>query len=216
MPKNPKDKCPLRACKKSIHTDDSHFDGVPASPETMLRCVLYQMHVLASAALALPTDWDATLRFRHPKLGEFTPSEPLRIAALISFRIMYDFLYNSSSGDDFSIGDFGPYGANRPTVPQFAGFKRGTMFTKESINKFMAHMTWARINKPHCIPQPKFSRGTKSTISNARKLLKDAKQFVDEVCDPSNPKRITLDRDGEGYRKMFEEAFVRLSGKKVT
>lgn len=98
---NPKDKCPIKGCKKSIHSDPAHFDGEPASPETMLRCVLYQMYVLASSALALQTDWEATLRFRHPKLGEFTPSEPLRIAALISFRILYDFLYNSDSNDVF-------------------------------------------------------------------------------------------------------------------
>lgn len=98
----------------------------------------------------------------------------------------------------------------RPTEPTFAGFKRGKVFTRESINKFMAHMTWARINKPHCIPQPKFSRGTKATITNARQLLKDARQFVDDVCDPSKPNRITLDRNGEGYRKIFEEAFAGL------
>jgi len=207
---NPKDVCPIKNCKKFIPLDPTHFDGVPASPETMLRCVLYQMYVFASSALALQTDWDATLRFRHPKLGEFTPSEPLRIAALISFRILYDFLYNPKSGDDFSVNDFASYGAVRPTEPKFIGFKQDQMFTKESINKFMAHMTWARINKPNCIPQPKFTQGTKSTITNAQELLKDAKQFVDDVCDGANPTRIMLDRDGEGYRKIFDEAFARL------
>lgn len=210
MVKNRKDTCPIRGCGKSIATDPSHFDGAAVRSETMMRCILYEMYVLASSVLAMKTDWSEELKFQHPKLGVFTPKESLNIAALISFRILYDFLYNTKSGDDFSIHDFRQHGANRPKEPQFVGFEGGKMFTKESINKFVAHLTWARINKPQCVPQPKFRRGVRAVVSNAQKLLKDADAFVKAVSDPPNPNRISLDRDGQGFRKMFDEALPRL------
>lgn len=215
MAKNRKDECPIRTCRKSIQSDPSHFGGVPASPETMLRCVLYQMYVLASSVLAMKSEWSEDVKFRHPKLGVFTPNESLNIAALISFRILSDFLYNTKSDDDFSVEDFIQYGATRPTEPQFVGFESGKMFTKESINKFVAHLTWARINKPQCIPQPKFRMGLKAMVSNAQKLLKDADALVKAVCDPANPNRISLDKDGQGFRKVFDEALPRLLTLKI-
>ena len=89
------------------------------------------------------------------------------------------------------------------------------MFTKESINKYVAHLTWARINKPKCIPQPKFRRGDDATFTNARKLLEDARNFVNAVSDPRNPNRIELDEDGLGYRKIFKEAFDRMLAQDV-
>ncbi len=84
------------------------------------------------------------------------------------------------------------------------------MFTKESVNKFIAHLTWARINKPSCVPQPKFAAGIDATITNARLLLEDARAFVTATCDPPNANGVTLDDDGQGYRMMFEEAFAQL------
>jgi len=176
----------------------------------MLRCVLYEMFVLASSALAMKATWPKELEFRHPKLGLFTPSESFKIAALISFRILYDFLYSAKSDDDFSVADFVQYGGPSPTPPPFVGLERGKMFTKESINKYIAHLTWARINKPECVPQPKFRTGERATVVNAKKLLNDAAAFVNTVTDTSNPKRITLDRDGRGYRTMFDKAFAQL------
>ncbi len=214
MARNPKDICPVKcrskACGKSIQSDPSHFDGVPASPETMLRCVLYEMFVLASSAQAMQTKWPDDLTFDHPKLGPFTPSESLKIAALISFRILYDFLYNVKSDDDFTADDFKRHGGNRPKEPTFAGFEPGKMFTKESINKYIAHLTWARINKPKCVPQPKFKEGDEDTISNAKILLKDARAFVSALIDTSNPKRVILDKDGQGYQAMFDHAYAQL------
>ena len=212
MGKNPKDKCPV--CKKSIQADRSHFErsGVAASPSTKLRCVLYEMHILAASALALNTTWKEEVTFHHPKLGTFTPSKSLEIAALVSFRSLHEFLYNPKCGEDFSIGDFG---RTCPKSPKFDGFKRGEMFTKESINKYVVHLTWTRINKPRCIPQPKFGRAPRATIKNARKLLEDAKRFVDDVCNQAKPDAILLDEDGSGYRKIFEEAFARLESLKV-
>lgn len=208
MPRNVKDTCPIKGCGKSIQSDPSHFAGKPASPPTMLRCVLYQMYVSASSTLAMrKTDWGKELTFQHPKLGAFTPNESLRIAALISFRILYDFFYNSGSEDDFSVRDFT---ASRPTKPTFVVFEGGKMFTKESINKYIAHLTWARINKPKCIPQPRFRRDHEATILNAKMLLRDAEAFVGVVCNLSNPNRIILDKDGLGYRKIFDEAFAKL------
>ena len=79
--KNPKDKCPK--CRKSILTDDKHFGGVPASPETMLRCILYEMYVLASSALALKTNWQNDLSFQHGQCLPFNPRcSPLLIHVL--------------------------------------------------------------------------------------------------------------------------------------
>lgn len=207
---NPKDGCPIRGCGKTISSDRSHFDGVPASPQTMLRCVLYQMYVLASSALAMKTAWSEELTFEHPQLGTFTPNESLKIAALVSFRILFDFLYNPKSDDDFSVNDFTIHGENRPSLSTFVGFEGGKMFTKESINKYVAHLTWARINKPKCIPQPKFRRGDRAIVSNAKKLLADAATFVNTVTDATYPKHVKLDRDGQGYRAMFDKAFGQL------
>ncbi len=89
------------------------------------------------------------------------------------------------------------------------------MFTKQSINKYIAHLTWVRINKPECIPQPKFKRGDKAVISNAKKLLNDAVVFVKTVTDTSNSNHVKLDKDGQGYRVIFDEAFKQLDALKL-
>ena len=144
--KNPKDGCP--ECTMTIRTTPSHFSGPPADYPQMVRCVLYEMYMLASSSSALSYSWPESTIYEHPKLGPFTPSEGLKRSALISFRLLREFLYNPNSLDDFSLNDFVHCGATRPKEPAFVGLENGKGFTIKSINKWVAHLTWVRINKP--------------------------------------------------------------------
>jgi hypothetical protein len=206
MAKNPRDQCPIKKCAKSITKHPRHFGGVPADSPQMLRCVLYEMFMLASDAAALRSAWPRDMIHTHPTLGEFSPSEGLKRSALVSFRLLYDFFYNPSSGDDFSVNDFARHGAVAPKKRRFKGLEKGKMFTKESVNKWIAHLTWARINKPRCVPQAKFQYGDEAIVENCRRLLIDAKKFVGAVTGKKSPSPVILDADGEGYLKMFTEA----------
>lgn len=205
MGKDPKDGCP--DCSKTIQSAPSHFSGTAVAMPQMMRCVLYEMYMLASSSGALKTSWPREMIHKHPQLGSFSPSEALKRSALISFRLLQDFLYNPNSQDDFSIDQFLPCGAIRPIEPAFVGLEKGKAFTRKSINKWVAHLTWVRINKPHCVPQPKFLAGSEAIVKNARLLLADAKAFVESLIDDANPNRVELDEHGRGYWEIFKEAF---------
>ena len=179
----------------------------------MLRCVLYELYVLASAVQALRFDgWPSAMRYQHPTLGSFDPSKCAENAALVSFRTLHGFFYNPKSGDDFSLAQFAAFYPNwrskMSSPPQFRGFSKGHMYNKHSIDKFIAHLTWTRINKPMCIPQPKFKRGRDDTIYNAIALCKDAKAIVEDILNaPSFP---GLEKDGQGFYDLFLEAMKRM------
>lgn len=217
---NPRDICPVSECKKasiSIQNHPEHFSatGEAANARNMLRCVLYEMWMLANAVQVLrKNDWPDEMIYQHPKLKQFDPSELIKRSALVSFRILLVFLYppnEEERGDDFQLKDFSAFGADQNAFPQprFIGFEDGGPFTKESINKYIAHLTWTRINKSKCIPQPKFKKGTEAIVQNSRTLLNDAWRFVKTVTKHADFPPFQSD-SAFGYLAMFNEAMKRL------
>ncbi len=227
MAKRDRDICPIchdkggrnRGLRISIQDDPSHFDpkGEPATPVNMLRCVLYEMWTLAAAVQALQEYrirktalWPEDLTYDHPTLGPFDPSELIQRSALVSFRLLYGFLYRENSGDDFELKDFEEFAASRDDFapPTFSDGFDIKAFTTESTNKFVAHLTWTRINKSKCIPQPKFEEGVDLIARNCMLLLQDAERFVRKVSEP--PNFPSLCASAEGYRIMFFETMRRI------
>ena len=203
----------------SIQDDPSHFDpkGEPATPGNMLRCVLYEIWTLAAAVQALQhyrirkeSRWPKDSSHDHPTLGPFDPSELIQRSALISFRLLYGFLYREDNNDDFGLKDFEEFGVSRDDfpAPEFNDAFGAKAFTTESTNKFVAHLTWTRINKSKCIPQPKFEKGVELIVENSMLLLHDAERFVRKVTEaPNFP---SLCSSAEGYRAMFFETMRRI------
>lgn len=202
-----------------IKDEPSHFEpkGEPANSVNMLRCVLYEMWTLASAVQALQkfrirrtAKWPEDLTYDHPELGPFDPSELIQRSALVSFRLLFGFLYREDNGDDFELKNFEGFGVSTDDFPvrEFDDGFGNTAFTTESTNKFVAHLTWTRINKSKCIPQPKFEEGVESIVTNCKLLLQDAERFVRTVTeDPTFP---AICPSAHGYRTMFFETMRRI------
>ena len=203
----------------TIQDDPSHFDpkGEPANSVNMLRCVLYEMWTLAAAVQALQdlrirktAQWPTELTYDHPKLGPFDPSELIQRSALVSFRLLFGFLYRENNEDDFELKDFEEFGVSGDDflAPDFDDGFGNKAFTTESTNKFVAHLTWTRINKSKCIPQPKFEPGVKSIVENCKRLLQDAERFVQIVSEAATFPALCPSADG--YRNMFFETMRRI------
>ena len=221
-------------CKVSIHADPKHFMGNPVDDAEILKCILYDMFSLALAIQALArTDWPPSMRYelfppqdsKH-KGGQFDPDEALKIAALVKIRILYDFLYNPCSGDDFQAlplsqcgrtqnklpQDFSQYGVdgsrftNKSEIDRLADEKT---FTKKSVSKYVAHLVEERILKPECIPQLKFTAGRKTVTKVALLVLEDALRFVEQVVEHTDfPGHTDW---GTGYEKATREAIGRIT-----
>lgn len=81
-----------------INNNPDHYDGAPVTPERMAKCVLYEAFTLAMAVQALRYDeWPTEMKYELP-VGNWTPHEDIKIAALMKIRTLYDFLYNPASG----------------------------------------------------------------------------------------------------------------------
>jgi len=203
----------------SIQDEPAHFDpkGEPANSVNMLRCVLYEMWTLAAAVQALQefrirkmARWPDQLTYDHPKLGPFDPSELIQRSAHVSFRLLFGFLYRENSGDDFELKDFEGFGVSRDDfpAPEFDDRFGNKAFTTESTNKFVAHLTWTRINKSQCISQPKFEEGVELIVKNCKLLLQDAERFARKVSEA--PSLASLCPSADGYRTMFFETVRRI------
>ena len=194
-----------------IDKNPNHYLGDPVTDARILKCVLYEAFTLAITLQSLDTTkWPDEMSYDVP-VGHLRPDEVLKNAALMKIRLLYDFLYNAESKDDFTIAkSFFHYGYNQPLVPpQLTGFHGDQMFTRKSINKFVAHLTKARITKPKCTPQPKFREGLRATIENAKLILTDIDAFVSRVV--AHDEFIKLDCWGEAYLAGFRAAMVRLN-----
>lgn len=169
------------------------------SPQTIMRCVLYEMLTLALSVELL-------LAPKRKKMASRVDSrEVLKTAALIKIRILFDFLYNEKypNGDDFTAKN--DFQKTIPT-PLLKGCDNLGMFTKQSINKFIVHLTKERIEKPEKIPQPKFQGGIDALVYNAALILSDAQQFIAE----STLTHGGLDDDGKNYLADFLASMARL------
>lgn len=176
------DVCP--ECR-GIDNNQAHYRGKPVTDARILRCVLYEAFTLAMTVHTLRVkSWPDELRYDLP-VADFDPQEVLKSAALMKIRLLYDFLYNDKTPDDFAAWrNFSCYGFNQPLPkPALVGLQGGDMFTRKSINKFVAHLTKARITKPKCMPQPRFQKGLQATLDNAMLILRDVDSFATKVVD---------------------------------
>lgn len=175
------DVCP--ECR-GIKNNPAHYRGEPVTDALILRCVLYEAFTLAITVQTLlefgKKPWPAKLCYEL-RVDDFDPQEVLKTAALMKIRLLSDFLYSDKEVDDFDISkDFSRYGFDEPLTPKLVGL-HGGVFTKKSINKFVAHLAKARIEKPKCIPQPRFEKANQATLKNAMLILHDVKSFASQV-----------------------------------
>ena len=170
---------------RGIDNNPAHYRGKPVTDARILRCVLYEAFTLAITVQTLRVkSWPDELRYNLP-VADFDPQEVLKSAALMKIRLLYDFLYNEKTTDDFAAWrNFSRYGFDQPLPkPALVGLQGRDMFTKKSINKFVAHLTKARITKPTCIPQPRFQKGLQATLDNAKLILRDVDSFTSKVIE---------------------------------
>jgi len=194
-----------------IESNPDHYDGDPATPERIAKCVLYEAFTLAmSVQLLRYKDWPASMIYDLPK-GPKNPSEDAKIAALIKIRILYDFLYNTESSEGIKLTKhFAQFGFDQPYPdPGLVGFQPGCIFTKGSINKFIVHLTKQRITKPKCIAQPKFQRGDDAIAENTLLILADIEKFISAL--QTHADFGDLDEFAESYLQGFREARKRLT-----
>ena len=198
---------------KGIKDNPGHCLGDPVTDARVLKCVLYEAFTLAIALRALESNlWPEEMRYDVP-VGQFDPREVMKHAALMEIRLLYDFLYSSDSEDDFAVSkNFSRYGYTQPlATPNWTGLDGGSMFTRTSINRFVAHLTKSRITKPVCTPQPELGEGLRATARNARRILKDVEAFANRVV--AHPDFSGLDEDewGCSYLRGFRTALERLN-----
>lgn len=196
---------------KGIGDNPDHYEGDIPTPELKLKCVLYEAFTLAMAVQALKTiTWPAETRYKTD-VGAYDPSEVVKSAALVKFRLLHGFLYLDNDTKEFrACRDFSAFGISCPfTQPSFDGFDSRGVFTRKSINRFIAHLTVQRITKPKCMPQPKFRRAEKAIIKNASLILDDVAEFAAQVI--KHPTFGELDRYGKAYLEGFSEVKTRLT-----
>ena len=166
-----------------IDQNPSHYEGEKPAAASILRCVLYEAFTLAITIQALQSiKWPADVLYAVPVGEPFGPGEVLKHAALMKMRLLYDFLYQRSVDDFCAAKDFTQFGVSAPLkIPALQGWDGGPLFTRKSINKFVAHLSKARITKPKCIPQPKFTPGLEATLANAKLILADVEAFASGI-----------------------------------
>lgn len=208
MPKSTESKCP--DCL-GIEKNPKHYTGKAVTQSAILRCVLYEGLTLAiTIQLMKSTSWPQKFTYKIPR-GTLTPSDSLMSSALLKFRMLYEFLYESPEGDSFSVAcNFPEYYQGKPLPkPAFVGRPHDLAIEKPSVNKFVAHLTKARITKPKCIPQPKFGSGQAAAIANAEIVLGDLRRFTGIVVE--DPRFSGLDNWGQQYLNGLDQALSYLS-----
>lgn len=202
------DVCP--GCR-GIDNNPAHYRGKSVTDACILRCVLYEAFTLAITVQTLGVkSWPPELCYKLP-VADYDPQEVFKSAALMKIRLLYDFLYNEEKSDDFTVRhNFSRYGFDKQLPkPEMVGLQGGKMFTKQSINKYVAHLTKARITKPICIPQPKFERGLQATLDNARLILQDMDSFTSKVVN--HPDFSGLEDWGQSFLDGFRAALARMN-----
>lgn len=179
--------------------------------QAALRCVLHDILTLALCIEGLGLKWPRVVRrdVPIPQGQAFLPREALTVAALIMFRSLYQYLYRGlmpktkSQIKDLRISDLslpsGSAGIPRQ-APGFQGFDGRGAFDIDSIHKYVAHLTEARISKS--VPQPKDRRAIRQ---NACLLLKDARALLTDA-----EKKHGLCSRGRKYLRSLDECLGRL------
>lgn len=182
-----------------------------ASNAEILKQVLYEMLTLAHSIEFLTKNrW-----IKGQSLID--SSEVIKTASVIKMRLLYDFLYSPKPAKKPEIIEKGEickddYTAQNDfniTVPKpnLVGCDAKGMFTRQSVNKYIVHLTEERITKPKEIPLPKFNGGSDSIIKNSALILASAEKFIDSLAKGNF---LNLNQEGEYYLEDFKKTVIRL------
>lgn len=182
-----------------------------ASNAEILKQVLYEMLTLAHSIEFLTKNrW-----IKGQSLID--SSEVIKTASVIKMRLLYDFLYSPKPLKKAEIVEKGEickddYTAQNDfniTVPKpnLVGCDAKGMFTRQSVNKYIVHLTEERITKPKEIPLPKFNGGSDSIIKNSALILASAEKFIDSLAKGNF---LNLNQEGEYYLEDFKKTVIRL------
>ncbi len=182
-----------------------------ASNAEILKQVLYEMLTLAHSVEFLTKNrW-----IKGQSLID--SSEVIKTASIIKMRLLYDFLYSPKPAKKTEVIEKGEickddYTAQNDfdiTVPKpsLVGCDAKGMFTRQSVNKFIVHLTEERITKPKEIPLPKFNGGSDSIIKNSALILASAEKFIDSLAKGNF---LNLNQEGEYYLEDFKKTVIRL------
>ena len=141
-----------------------------------LRCVIYDMCVLAQTTETLVTSDDQALQ------------EVAKTAALIKLRTVYDFFHRPDATDTIKVSLFADFS---PSLPESFVRQWDDWLTHQSINTYVAHLDLRRVTKT--IPQPKFERGEIAILRTVVRVLEDALEFVDSIINRLNVNQRGID-----------------------
>ena len=171
-----------------------------------LRCLIYDLYVLATAVREVETTTDYAL------------NEIYKAAALLKLRAVHDFFFRLNASDSIKLSMFKCY---NPTTPQWNPLNRNTWLTRQSINTYVAHLDKARVTKKYeredrstgkkkgdSPPQPKFDRGDRAVINASKQLMGQAKEFVESVL--THKEFAGLNDRGKGYWVGFQAKLAEL------
>jgi hypothetical protein len=182
-----------------------------ASNAEILKQVLYEMLTLAHSIEFLTKNrW-----IKGQSLID--SSEVIKTAAAIKMRLLYDFLYSPKPTKKVEVIEKGEICKDDYTAqndfnitvpkPKLVGCDAKGMFTRQSINKYVVHLTEERITKPKEIPPPKFNGGSDSIIKNSALILASAEKFIDSLAKGNF---LNLNQEGEYYLEDFKKTVTRL------
>ncbi len=129
-----------------------------------LRCLIYDLNVLATATHGMMTEPDEPL------------VEAYKTAALVKLRTVYDFFHRPAASDSIKLRMFDAYS---PDVPPHRTRDWDQWLTHQSINTYVVHLDTERVSKT--VRQPKFSRGERAVLRTAVACMNEARTFVDSV-----------------------------------
>ncbi len=177
-----------------------------ASNAEILKQVLYEMLTLAYCIEFLAKNkW--TRGHSH-----IDSSEPIQTTAMLKICLLYDFFYTPNENNvSEAYNDF--YSAKndfnivlpRPTL---SGCGPKGMFSRESVNKYIVHLTEERITKPKELPPPKFKGAPESIIKNSALILSGAEIFINGLVKQSF---MNLNQESEHYLKDLRQTISRLN-----
>ncbi|MFA6566641.1 MAG: hypothetical protein WCS96_00365 [Victivallales bacterium] len=182
-----------------------------ASNAEILKQVLYEMLTLAHSVEFLTKNrW-----IKGQSLID--SSEVIKTASVIKMRLLYDFLYSQKpvkkteavEKGEICKDDYTAQNDFNITVPKpnLVGCDAKGMFTRQSVNKYIVHLTEERITKPKEIPLPKFNGGSDSIIKNSALILASAEKFIDSLAKGNF---LNLNQEGEYYLEDFKKTVIRL------
>ncbi len=144
-----------------------------------LRCLIYDLYVLASAVSEMK------------ETDNYALTEVYKTAAQLKLRAVHDFFFRPKAQDSIKLNMFDCYG---PMKPKKNPLNKNAWLTLQSIQTYVVHLDKARVTKKYekddklsgakkgdNLPQPKFDKGNQSVIDASKKLMEQAKEFVESV-----------------------------------